>query len=152
MKLHFGKVLAVSALCLVASAAGHTQTTAKTCKLIVHVDGFRNDKGKLGITIFNSPDGWPEKNDKAFRHGPFPITGNTATGTYSDLPPGDYAVAVIHDENENKKLDRNFVGWPTEGFGFANNPKVLLEAPPFKAAVVHVACPVTETTVHLIYK
>jgi uncharacterized protein (DUF2141 family) len=151
MKLHFGKILAVAILCLAASTAGFTQSSSG-CKLIVHVDGFRNDKGKLGVTIFNSPDGWPEKNDKAFRHGPFPITGNTGTGTYSELPPGDYAVAVIHDENENKKLDRNFVGWPTEGFGFANNPKVLLEAPAFKAAVVHVTCPVTETTVHLIYK
>ena len=69
-----------------------------------------------------------------------------------DLPAGDYGVAVIDDINGNKKLDRNFLGIPTEGFGFANNPKVTLSAPPYSAAVVHVTCPVTETTVHLIYK
>jgi len=150
MKLHFGKILAAAVVCLAASTAGFAQSNA-SCKLVVHVDGFRNDKGKLGVTLFNQPGGWPEKTDKSFRHGPFPITGKTGVASF-DLPAGDYAVAVIHDENENKKLDRNFFNIPTEGFGFANNPKVTLSAPPYSAAIVHVACPVTETTVHLIYK
>ena len=151
MKLHFGRILAAAVLCLAASASVLAQFSSG-CKLIVHVDGFRDDKGKLGVTLFNQPNGWPEKNDKSFRHGPFPINGKTGTGIFTDLPPGPYAVAVIHDENENKKLDRNFFNIPTEGFGFANNPKVTLSAPHYSAAIVHVACPVTETTVHLIYK
>ena len=149
MKVHFGKILAAITLFLAASAVSHAQSSE--CKLVIHVDGFHSDKGKLGATIFKSPDGWPEKTEKAFRHGPFPITGNTGVATF-DLPAGDYGVAVIADVNENKKLDRNFFNIPTEGFGFANNPKVTLSAPPYSAAVVHVACPVTETTVHLIYK
>src|SRR4051812_28480781 len=127
MKVHLGKILAAITLCLAASTVGFAQSN--TCKLIVQVDGFRNDKGKLGVTIFNQPDGWPEKTEKAYRHGPIPITGKTGTGMFADLPPGDYAVAVIHDENENKKLDRNFLSVPSEGFGFANNPKVSFSAP-----------------------
>jgi uncharacterized protein (DUF2141 family) len=150
MKVHFGKILAAIALCLVASAVGFAQAGA-ACKLVIHVDGFHNDKGNLGATIFKSADGWPEKTENAFRHGPFPITGNTGVATF-DLPAGDYGVAVIDDINGNKKLDRNFLGIPTEGFGFANNPKVNLSAPPYSAAIVHVTCPVTETTIHLIYK
>jgi uncharacterized protein (DUF2141 family) len=59
---------------------------------------------------------------------------------------------VLHDENENMKLDRNIFGFPKEGFGFANNPHVGLRAPPFASAVMHVACPVTDTTIHIIYK
>ena len=149
MKVHFGKILAAITLFVAASAVSLAQTSE--CKLVIHVDGFHSDKGKLGATIFKSPDGWPEKTEKAFRHGPFPITGTTGVATF-DLPAGDYGVAVIADANENKKLDRNFLNIPTEGFGFANNPKVTLSAPPYSAAVVHVTCPVTETTVHLIYK
>lgn len=122
------------------------------CRLVINVDRIRNQKGVLGATVFRSPDGWPEKNDKSFRHGPFPLTGSTGTAAFSDLAPGDYAVAVIHDENENRKVDRNFLGWPLEGFGFANNPKVLLEAPSFKQALVHVSCPVTQISIHMIYK
>lgn len=121
------------------------------CTLKIHVTGFRNNKGDAGGTVFASPHGWPEDNSKSLVHGPFPIEGNQATEVF-ELPPGRYAVAVIHDENENHKLDRNFLGIPKEGFGFANNPKVLLTAPPFNAAAVAVSCPVTQIEIRLIYK
>jgi uncharacterized protein (DUF2141 family) len=58
----------------------------------------------------------------------------------------------LHDENKNEKLDRNFLSIPTEGFGFANNPRVFLTAPPFAQASVDVTCPVTEINVKMIYK
>lgn len=91
---------------------------------------------------------------KSYRHWPTAIaTGSReATAVTDNLAPGDYGVVTIHDENGNQKLDRNLIGIPKEGFGFANNPHVGLSAPPFAAAVVHVTCPVTETKIHLIYK
>jgi len=121
------------------------------CALVVHVTGFRNQKGVAGGTIFKTPDGWPENNAKSFMHAPFPITGDHATLTFS-LPPGTYGVAVLHDENENRKLDRNFMGIPKEGFGFANNPHVGLSAPNWHDAAINVTCPVTEIQIRLIYK
>lgn len=121
------------------------------CTLQIHVTGFRNEKGKAGGTVFATPDGWPENNSKALVHGGFPIAGNQATEEFQ-IPPGKYAVAVIHDENGNHKLDRNFLGIPKEGFGFANNPKVLLSAPPFQTAAIQVSCPLTQIEIHLIYK
>ncbi|HEY1581132.1 MAG TPA: DUF2141 domain-containing protein [Terracidiphilus sp.] len=123
----------------------------ESCKLVVHIDGFRNQKGNAGITIFKSPDGWPENNDKAFMHSGRPFTGDQAT-TELQLPPGRYAIAALHDENSNHKLDRNMIGWPKEGFGFSNNPKVNLSPPSFDTAAMQVTCPVTDTTIHLIYK
>lgn len=128
--------------------------SAPGCTLRIHVDGLRNSIGVVGSTIFKSPDGWPEDNSKAFRHGPTPILAgeHQAVVVWENLPPGDYAIAAIHDENRNAKLDRNFLGIPKEGFGFANNPHVGLSAPPFQAAVIHVRCPSTETAIHLQYK
>ena len=128
------------------------------CTLLIHVDGFRNLAGNLGTVLFTAPDGWPEDLSKAFRHGPAPIdpATRTAMAEWTGLPPGDYGVAAIHDENGNHKLDRNFFGVPKEGFGFANNPHVGLSAPAFHEALVHLACPApgakTEITIHLIYK
>jgi uncharacterized protein (DUF2141 family) len=127
------------------------QTPAATCTLIVHIDGFRNQKGDAGLSIFNSPDGWPENNDKSFQHGPHPFSG-TATTITLQVPPGRYGIVALHDENSNHKLDRNMFGVPKEGFGFSNNPKVFLSAPSFDTAAMPVACPTTETTIHLIYK
>lgn len=121
------------------------------CTLQIHVTGFRNDKGKAGGTVFVSRDGWPEQTGKAVVHGGFPIERGEATETFQ-IPPGRYAVAAIHDENGNHKLDRNFLGIPKEGFGFANNPKVALSAPSFDAAATQVSCPLTRIEIHLIYK
>ncbi len=131
-------------------------STPGGCNLVIHVDHLRNSRGKVGTAVYNSPSGWPENTDKALRHGPSNIVptadGLASTMTWENLPPGDYAVVAIHDENSNHKLDKNFFGIPTEGFGFANNPHVGLTAPGFKAAVVHLACPATETTIHIQYR
>ena len=53
---------------------------------------------------------------------------------FLDIPPGTYALAVIHDENMNGKLDTNWLGIPKEGYGFSNDAKALLSAPSFSAA------------------
>ena len=47
---------------------------------------------------------------------------------FSVLPEGVYAVQVMHDENDNDKLDTNFLGIPSEGYGFSNNPQVMRRA------------------------
>ena len=147
--------LALAALVVIvgtASAQSSAPDSGNGCTLIVHVTGVRNQKGVIGGTLFKNADGWPEDNDKSYLHGPFPISGNTATVRFDHVPPGRYAVAVLHDENRNKKLDRNFLGIPKEGFGFANNPHVGLSAPKWEQAAIDVACPSTEIDVHMIYK
>lgn len=143
---------ALAAAVVFAAPLAHAQTAS--CKLVVHISGFRNTKGDAGATLFNNPDGWPEDNDKALKHGPFPIDPATKTAvvTFDGLTPGVYSFAVIHDENQNHKLDRNFIGIPKEGFGFANNPHVGLSAPSYKDASVIVACPATDINVTLQYK
>ena len=133
---------------LSASPAGE----AGNCSLVIHVTGFRNAKGVLGAELFTSSAGWPEDVDKSFRHDHFPIQGDHATARFDHLPVGKYGVVVLHDENENKKLDRNLLMIPKEGFGFANNPRVLLVAPPIEKATIPVTCPITTTDIRLIYK
>jgi uncharacterized protein (DUF2141 family) len=135
--------------------AGRPSSASETgCTLRIHVDGLRDSKGVVGAAIFKSPDGWPEDMSKTVNHWPTPIPAGAheATAVLKNLPPGDYGVVAIHDENKNQKLDRNLIGIPKEEFGFANNPHVGLSAPPFSPAVVHVTCPVTETDIHLIRK
>jgi len=154
----FGTVLASVLLLPAASAqrdpAGHyvdALAGKPLCTLRVHVSGFRNDKGKAGGVIFASSAGWPQDRSKAVAYGGFDIHGEQAMEEF-EVPPGRYGIAVIDDENANQKLDRNFLGIPKEGFGFANNPRVLLSAPSFQAASTKVSCPVTEIQIRLIYK
>ena len=121
------------------------------CTLEVHVTGFRDNYGTAGGVVFSSSAGWPGDRSKAIVQGGFPIAAHQALQTFQ-VPPGRYAVVVIHDENSNMKLDRNFFGIPTEGFGFSNNPRVIFSAPSFQTAAVPVNCPATQLQIRLIYK
>ena len=124
------------------------------CSLRVDAEGLRNAKGVVGVLVFRSPEGWPESVGKSFRHEAEAISAHAqaATVTIHGLPAGDYAVVALHDENKNMKLDRNVFGWPKEGFGFSNNPRIGLGPPPFAQSLVQVGCPTTEVTVRIVYK
>ena len=55
---------------------------------------------------------------------------------FKDIPPGEYAISVIHDANSNGKLDKNFLGIPREGFGFSNDAMGSFGPPEYTEAKV----------------
>ena len=55
------------------------------------------------------------------------------TAKFEDVAPGTYAIALIHDENGNNKMDLA-VFLPKEGFGMSRNPKIGMGPPSFKSA------------------
>lgn len=57
---------------------------------------------------------------------------------FTALPTGDYALAVMHDENGNARLD-TFAKVPREGFGFSRNPAIRFGPPSFAKARFAVA-------------
>jgi uncharacterized protein (DUF2141 family) len=130
------------------------EASQHSCILRIRADGLRNAKGVVGVLLFASPAGWPEDVSKSFRHDAASIADGerNATVEFKDIPPGDYGVVALHDENKNMKLDKNMFGIPKEGFGFANNPPVGFGPPAFRRALLHVGCPSTEGEIHIIYK
>jgi uncharacterized protein (DUF2141 family) len=80
------------------------------------VKGVRNAKGRIGCLLFASADGFPSDQKKARQRVLAAIADGAATCRF-DVPAGSYAIACMHDENGNGKLDTNFVGQPTEGYG-----------------------------------
>lgn len=109
------------AFLVVVSLAGFNACAAD---LTITVTDLRNANGSLGVSVVNSAAGWSGEAQPVERKL-LPIQGSDVTFRLTDLPPGEYAVSVMHDENGNGKLDANFMGMPTEGYGFSNNPKVL---------------------------
>jgi uncharacterized protein (DUF2141 family) len=106
--------------------------SAELHSLTVAIDGVANSKGVVGVLVFNSARGWPEHVSAAFRSKAVAAHEGRTELTITGLPTGDYAVVVLHDENENKKLDRNWLGKPTEQWGMSNNPEYFLSAPSFE--------------------
>lgn len=52
--------------------------------------------------------------------------------SFTDIPPGTYAISIFFDENGNKDLDRNSFGKPKEKYGFSNNVFHAMKAASFK--------------------
>jgi uncharacterized protein (DUF2141 family) len=53
---------------------------------------------------------------------------------FKDIPKGEYAVSFVHDENDNKKMDTNFIGIPKEDFGCSNNATGVMGPPKYEDA------------------
>ena len=104
-------------------AAGATQAA----DLTVTVTDIRASTGTIRIAVVNSEAAWNNEAAPVVRKA-IVVSGKEATFQFPGLPPGQYAVQVMHDENDNGKFDTNFVGLPIEGYGFSNNPQVMRRA------------------------
>ena len=77
-------------------------------------------------------------------------TRSAGTLRFTDLPSGTYALALIHDENGNGRLDTMF-GIPREGFGFSRNPVIRFGAPSFRSAEVAVTTAPVDESIKIKY-
>ena len=116
--------------CLISS--GLAALPARAADLNIKVTDVRAQQGSLRIAVIDSAAGWSD--------GGKPVAGTVRkaqgaeeTFHFPNLPPGRYAVMVMHDQNDNGKLDSNFMGMPIEGYGFSNNPAVMRK-PTFEEA------------------
>ncbi len=150
----------VATLVLIASAGSWTPAVsaqptapagASDNRIEVDAANLRNSNGSFRCELFNSPNGFP-RDDKARLAGQaVRIEAGHATCVFKDLPPGDYAAVVMHDEYGDGKMRYNFIGIPTEGYGFSNDPRVLLSPPSFDAAKVQYSGGVLRVAIHLKY-
>jgi uncharacterized protein (DUF2141 family) len=111
-------------------------------RIRVEITGLRSDGGRVAVALFNSKSAFPHV-DKAFRAQQSSPRNRRAAVEFEDLPPGDYAVLVLHDENANGKLDRGLFGIPKEGIGASNDALEPFGPPRYAKAKVNVKGSVT---------
>lgn len=100
---------------------------ARAGELTVTITDIREAHGTLSVAVVNSDAGWNNQ-VKPVAFQKVTAAKGEITLKFADLPDGKYAVQVMHDQNDNGKLDTNFVGIPSEGYGFSNNPNVMRRA------------------------
>jgi len=93
-----------------------------TGNLTIVVTRLDNDDGEVLIAVSNSRKNY-ESNDSAFVGVKVKIENNKAEYRFEELPFGEYAIKLFHDENMDGELDSNFLGIPTEDYGFSNNAR-----------------------------
>lgn len=112
---------------------------ALTSRLTVEIKGLRNQKGSLRLSLFSSEQGFPNGSDRAVAFHCVEPKETAVSVTFDQLAPGRYAVAVIHDVNNDGKLNTGILGIPKEGFGFSRNPRIGIGAPSFQDTAFLVA-------------
>ena len=133
--------LAVGTIPFVASSnADPSAGRIEPVKLSVVFKGVKNSKGKILVWLFNSEEGFPT-NPKAAMKSISVTLAESAVPRVEilDLPPGFYAVAAAHDENDNQKLDTNFIGIPREGVAASRDAKGGMGPPKFRDAVLEIS-------------
>ncbi|MGI0494173.1 DUF2141 domain-containing protein [Alkalinema pantanalense CENA528] len=134
-----------------ASYAQRINAVQANSELVVEIDGLKNQKGQVCLSLFSSSKGFPSNGNQAIRSQCAKITNDTPRISFNNLRAGSYAVAVLHDANSDNQLNRNAFGIPTEGFGFSRNPAIRAGAPKFSEAAVVVAGPNTSLQVQMKY-
>ena len=125
-------------------------SAAAAMELEISVIKLRNTEGNVLVALYRDPDTFLGK-EGFFRTLVIPASRQPPTGVIRDLPEGDYAIALLHDENNNKKMDKRFFV-PREGFGFSNNVKVRVRAPSFDDTKFSVNAERTRLVIELQYR
>lgn len=99
----------------------------------VRIEGLRNLKGQILVCLTTNPKAFPDcsKDKGAVRMA----VKATEAGDFTIGAPtmGTYAIAVVHDENGNNRMDMALF-LPKEGFGFSRNPAIGMGPPKFRSA------------------
>ena len=119
---------------LAASVAGAQNT------LTVVVDGIESSNGKIMLAVYDSAGFL--KQPLYFGMAQVEDGQEEVTIVIENLAPGQYAVSVFHDENDNNQLDTGAFGMPLEPYGFSNNAKGKMGPPSFQDCMI----PVEEDT------
>ena len=99
--------------------------------LKIRIDGFKNENGKVMVGLYDS-----ERNflKKPLRSVKTKIEKKSAYVVFENLDKGEYAFSLYHDENNNGKIDKNFMGIPKEDYLASNNARGVMGPPKYADA------------------
>ncbi|MEN1785612.1 MAG: DUF2141 domain-containing protein [Bacteroidota bacterium] len=100
-------------------------------KIIVKVKEIPSSKGKISAALYRNQATFL-KFDAVFASASNQSEKGTTTVVFNDIPEGEYAIALFHDENGNDVLDTNWMGIPKEKVAFSKAKMKLFGPPKFK--------------------
>lgn len=122
----------IKIVCLVLINIGFSfGQTENAQDIVVNISNLKSSNGNVYMSIYNSKTSFL---NKGFKSAVSKIENNSCSITFKAIPNGIYAISFFHDENENKKMDSNFIGIPTEDYGCSNNAKGFMGPPKWEDA------------------
>ena len=106
-------------------------TFAQSYTLKIKVAHLKSNHGVVTVGLYSGKERFLKK---SFSGKTTKISAQTAEVVFENLPRGEYAISLYHDENANKKLDKNFIGIPTEDYACSNGAKGMFGPPNYDDA------------------
>ena len=133
------------------NATKETVDPTQTGNITVHIKELRHSNGMLGASLYASKKGFPDTPERSYATLVKKMTTTEDTFVFENVPYGTYAISVLHDENGNGKMDKNFFGLPTEGCGISTNPKIGMGGPKYTDSVFTLNSKQLEITIGIRY-
>lgn len=112
--------------------------TAQNGTVVITITGIDIQKGgELAVAVFTE-ENFP-KVGKQFKGLSVSVTATSMELIISEVPSGDYGIAVFQDVDRNKQLKKNFLGLPQEPMGFSNDAPTRFGPPSFEDARITVS-------------
>lgn len=105
----------------------------------IAISNLRSAEGVVRACMTTDQDRFPRCQGTAGAHSTVVPATQAGTITFRNVQPGTYAIALLHDENDNGRADRALGMMPKEGFGFSNDARVRMGPPRFSDAAITVA-------------
>ena len=115
-------------------------------QLQVQVEGLKEGKGQLILTLYDAPDRFLSTPFKRYKVAKKLLFEQNNRYTIPDLSAGAYALMLHDDTNINGEMDRYFFGMPKEGYGLSNLKERLYRKPRYKESVFQVQ---SDTTIQV---
>ena len=138
MTIRTASIKTLAAAAALAGAAS-LACAVSAADLEVHVDGLRSAEGEVRVALHRQTPGAKAVGDAGVVGASFRAAApGTVRFVFPDVGPGAYAVAAFHDADGDGDLATNFLGMPTEGYGFSNGATGFMGPPSFEDAAVSV--------------
>jgi len=124
------KNLALLLICFVSFQYAKAQDSTQTYNVTVTMNKVLSNKGHILIGLHNHDT---FMKGKGIKNAKADIVDGKCSYTFTDVTPGIYAIMVLHDANDNEKMDFAENGMPTENYGTSNN-KMTFGPPQFNDA------------------
>ncbi len=107
--------------------------------IMVAVSALRSNHGTVRCFLFDNGEGFPDSTVHVIAKAVALPSSRAATCRFAGVPRDrDYAVVILHDENNDNIFQKGAFGIPKEGYGFSNNAKARFSAPSWDDCRFHV--------------
>ena len=113
-----------------------SQNNPESFELKLNISNIESS-GNLMIAVWSNSDSWDNNitNSSCQRIGfDYGFKEKVKKGNFSitiNLPKGTYLISILLDENFNNILDKNFIGIPSEQYGFSSKKQIRFRKPKF---------------------